>query len=65
MVELLDVESIMNKNSRTIEQLCSGMAAYYSDNDILPSDITCEFSEDGNDIPDPTLIQVAVATPEP
>jgi GTPase SAR1 family protein len=56
VVELLDVESTMNKNSRTIEQLCRGMADYNDDNDIPPSNITCKFSEDGNDIPDPASI---------
>ena len=58
MIELLDSESIMTKNDRTIEQLCSGMAEYNNENDIPPSDITCEFSNDGNDIPDPSSLDM-------
>ena len=60
MVELLNIESIMTKNNRTIKQLVEGMAAYNEENDIEPSEIQCEFSDNGEDIPDPTDIDKSI-----
>ena len=56
IVELLSIEDIMKKNDRTIKQLAEGMASYNEDNDIEPSEIQCEFSDNGEDIPDPANI---------
>jgi GTPase SAR1 family protein len=60
MVELLSIESIMTKNDRTIKQLAEGMAAYNKENDVEQSKIQCEFSDSGEDIPDPTDVDRSI-----